>query len=206
MDNKKKTDSIMRYVVYLLCGVLLAGYSLLKWNAMSEMKYLYLAIGVIWVIYGGVRALVLAEAGPGISNGRTACGTPCLHLSPQQPQHHTVYHAGGGAEYDHRPGDQEHFGGHAGDQALCLCQDRTHIFLFFSNYRIQSNGNQLFLLKGLSSGLPCNCFYDFLGEIIMTPEVNLYSSIFIDTDLLYQFPKFFWAVPIQKLNTLGICF
>ena len=29
MDNKKKTDSIMRYVVYLLCGVLLAGYSLL---------------------------------------------------------------------------------------------------------------------------------------------------------------------------------
>lgn len=55
MDNKKKTDSIMRYVVYLLCGVLLAGYSLLKWNAMSEMKYLYLAIGVIWVIYGGVR-------------------------------------------------------------------------------------------------------------------------------------------------------
>ena len=53
MDNKKKTDSIMRYVVYLLCGVLLAGYSLLKWNAMSEMKYLYLVIGVIWVIYGG---------------------------------------------------------------------------------------------------------------------------------------------------------
>ena len=48
MDNKKKTDSIMRYVVYLLCGVLLAG-------------YLYLAIGVIWVIYGGVRALVLAR-------------------------------------------------------------------------------------------------------------------------------------------------
>lgn len=69
-----------------------------------------------------------AEAGPGISNGRTACGTPCLHLSPQQPQHHAVYHAGGGAEYDHRPGDQEHFGGHAGDQALCLCQDRTHKF------------------------------------------------------------------------------
>ena len=56
MDNKKKTDSIMRYVVYLLCG-----YSLLKWNAMSEMKYRYLAIGVIWVIYGGVRALVLAR-------------------------------------------------------------------------------------------------------------------------------------------------
>ena len=48
-------------MVYLLCGVLLAGYSLLKWNAMSEMKYLYLVIGVIWVIYGGVRALVLAR-------------------------------------------------------------------------------------------------------------------------------------------------
>ena len=80
------------------------------------------------------------------------------------------------------------------------------IFLLFSNFTIQSNCNQLFLLKGASSGPPCNCFYDFLGEIIMTPEVNLYSSIFIDTDLLYQFPKFFWAVPIQKLNTLGICF
>ena len=80
------------------------------------------------------------------------------------------------------------------------------IFLLFSNFTIQSNCNQLFLLKGASSGQPCNCFYDFLGEIIMTPEINLYSSIFIDTDLLYQFPKFFWAVLIQKLNTLGICF
>ena len=54
MDNKKKTDSIMRYVVYLLCGALLVVYSLLKWNAMSEMKYIYLAIG-------GIRALVLAR-------------------------------------------------------------------------------------------------------------------------------------------------
>lgn len=80
------------------------------------------------------------------------------------------------------------------------------IFLLFSNFMIRSNGNQLFLLKGSSSGQPCSCFYDFLGEIIMTPEINLYSSIFIDTDLLYQFPKFFWAVLIQKLNTLGICF
>ena len=57
MDNKKKTDSIMRYVVYLLCGALLVVYSLLKWNAMSEMKYIYLAIGVIWIVYGGIRAL-----------------------------------------------------------------------------------------------------------------------------------------------------
>lgn len=80
------------------------------------------------------------------------------------------------------------------------------IFLLFSNFTIQSNGNQLFLLKGASSGQLSNCFCDFLGEIIMTPEINLYSSIFIDTDLLYQFPKFFWAVLIQKLNTLGICF
>ena len=80
------------------------------------------------------------------------------------------------------------------------------IFLLFSNYRIQSNGNQLFLLKDSSSGLPCNCFYNFFGEIILTPEINLYSSIFIDTDLLYQFPKAFWAVLIQKLNTLDICF
>ena len=61
MDNKKKTDSIMRYVVYLLCGALLVVYSLLKWNAMSEMKYIYLAIGVIWIVYGGIRALVLVR-------------------------------------------------------------------------------------------------------------------------------------------------
>ena len=61
MDNKKKTDSIMRYVVYLLCGALLVVYSLLKWNAMSEMKYIYLAIGVIWIVFGGIRALVLAR-------------------------------------------------------------------------------------------------------------------------------------------------
>ena len=60
-DNKKKTDSIMRYAVYLLCGALLVVYSLLKWNAMSEMKYIYLAIGVIWIVYGGIRALVLAR-------------------------------------------------------------------------------------------------------------------------------------------------
>lgn len=121
-------------------------------------------------------------------------------------QHHAVERAREDAVEDDRTRNREDLRADAEDQPLCLCQDRTHIFLFFSNYRIQSNGNQLFLLKGLSSGLPCNCFYDFLGEIIMTPEVNLYSSIFIDTDLLYQFPKFFWAVPIQKLNTLGICF
>ena len=87
------------------------------------------------------------------------------------------------------------------------CVKIGHInFLLFSNFTIQSNGNQLFLLKDSSSGLPCNCFYDFFGEIIVTPEINLDSSIFIDTDLLYQFPKVFWAVLIQKLNTLDICF
>lgn len=87
------------------------------------------------------------------------------------------------------------------------CVKIGHIkFLLFSNFTIQSNGNQLFLLIGSSSGLLSNCFYDFLSEIILTPEVNLDSSIFIDTDFLYQFPKFFWAVLIQKLNTLGICF
>lgn len=87
------------------------------------------------------------------------------------------------------------------------CVKIGHInFLLFSNFTIQSNGNQLFLLIGSSSGQLSNCFYDFLSEIIVTPEINLYSSIFIDTDLLYQFPKVFWAVLIQKLNTLGICF
>lgn len=87
------------------------------------------------------------------------------------------------------------------------CVKIGHInFLLFSNFTIQSNGNQLFLLIGSSSSQLSNCFYDFLSEIIVTPEINLYLSIFIDTDLLYQFPKAFWAVLIQKLNTLGICF
>lgn len=85
MDNKKKTDSIMRYVVYLLCGVLLAGYSLLKWNAMSEMKYLYLAIGVIWVIYGGVRALLPSmQRNTGLTGLPTMCPAICgtSHRAP----------------------------------------------------------------------------------------------------------------------------
>lgn len=79
--------------MYLLCGVLLAGYSLLKWNAMSEMKYLYLAIGVIWVIYGGVRALVLArrQKQDRISNGRTACGTPSVCIYPPSSHSTTPY-------------------------------------------------------------------------------------------------------------------
>lgn len=72
MDNKKKTDSIMRYVVYLLCGALLVVYSLLKWNAMSEMKYIYLAIGVIWIVYGGIRALVLVRRQKQDRGGLTA--------------------------------------------------------------------------------------------------------------------------------------
>ena len=61
MDNKNLTDSLMRNILFLLCGALLGVYSLLKWNAMSEMKYIYLAIGVIWIVYGGIRALVLAR-------------------------------------------------------------------------------------------------------------------------------------------------
>ena len=42
----------------------------------------------------------------------------------QQPQHQTVYRAGGGAEHDDRPGHGEHLHGGAGDKSLCLCQDR----------------------------------------------------------------------------------
>ena len=42
----------------------------------------------------------------------------------QQPQHQTVYRAGGGAERDDRPGHGEHLHGGAGDKSFCLCQDR----------------------------------------------------------------------------------
>lgn len=44
--------------------------------------------------------------------------------SAQRPQHHAVHHAGQCAVDDHRAGNDEHFGRHAGDKALCLCQDR----------------------------------------------------------------------------------
>ena len=54
-----------------------------------------------------------------------------LLCGPQQPQHQTVYRAGGGAEHDDRPCHQEHFGGHAGDEALWLCQDRHTVFSEF---------------------------------------------------------------------------
>lgn len=47
----------------------------------------------------------------------------------QQPQHQTVYRAGGGAEHDDRPGHGEHLHGGAGDKSLWLCQDRHTIFI-----------------------------------------------------------------------------
>ena len=40
--------------------------------------------------------------------------------SAQRPQHHAVHHAGQCAVDDHRAGNDEHFGRHAGDKALCL--------------------------------------------------------------------------------------
>lgn len=61
MDNKKKPTASCAMWCICCAACCWRGSSLLKWNAMSEMKYLYLAIGVIWVIYGGVRALVLAR-------------------------------------------------------------------------------------------------------------------------------------------------
>lgn len=130
----------------------------------------------------------------------------CLHEHSRNIIDDTVKHRCRRSVENDRSRYREYLVANSGYKAFCLCQDRTHIFLLFSNYRIQSNGNQLFLLKNSSSGLLSNCFYDFFGEIIMTPEINLDSSIFIDTDFLYQFPKFFWAELIQKLNTLGICF
>ncbi len=49
----------------------------------------------------------------------------------QQPQHQTVYRAGGGAEHDDRPGHGEHLHGGAGDKSLWLCQDRHTVFSEF---------------------------------------------------------------------------
>ena len=46
----------------------------------------------------------------------------------EQHQDHAVDDAGQGAEDDDRPGDDEHLGRHAGDEALWLCQDRHTLF------------------------------------------------------------------------------
>lgn len=51
--------------------------------------------------------------------------------SAQRPQHHAVHHAGQCAVDDHRAGNDEHFGRHAGDKALWLCQDRHTVFSEF---------------------------------------------------------------------------
>ena len=49
----------------------------------------------------------------------------------QQPQHQTVYRAGGGSEHDDRPGHGEHLHGGAGDKSFWLCQDRHTVFSEF---------------------------------------------------------------------------
>lgn len=60
MDKKKKSESVMRYVIYALCGLLLVVLAVLKWGTLGELsRYLYLLLGVVWTIYGGARALRL---------------------------------------------------------------------------------------------------------------------------------------------------
>ena len=82
---------------------------------------------------GGLTAFA-AAIGIQAQYSRMACRKASHFLSPQQPQRHAVDHAGGGAEYDHRPRDEEHLRRHACDQALCLCQDRTHNFFAFLEF------------------------------------------------------------------------
>lgn len=63
MGNKKKSESISRYVIYALCGALLVLLALLRWGTLGELsRYLYLIIGIVWVFYGGIRALRLYQA------------------------------------------------------------------------------------------------------------------------------------------------
>ena len=49
-----------------------------------------------------------------------------------KPVNNPIHHACRCAVDDDRPGDGEHFGTHAGDKALCLCQVRTKFFAVFS--------------------------------------------------------------------------
>ena len=52
---------------------------------------------------------------------------PC-GLFLQQHQNHAVDHAGKRAEHDDGSCHREHLGGHAGDEALWLCQVRHTLF------------------------------------------------------------------------------
>jgi len=51
----------------------------------------------------------------------------CLHQS-EELENHPVDHRGQCSEDNDRSCHQEHLGGHAGDEALWLCQDRHTLF------------------------------------------------------------------------------
>ncbi len=48
-----------------------------------------------------------------------------------QPQHKPIHHAGRNAKGQHRPCDGKHLHAGAQHKPLCLCQLRTHIFVFY---------------------------------------------------------------------------
>ncbi len=54
---------------------------------------------------------------------------------PQQHQHEPVHHAGGEAEDQHRPGDDEHLRRHARDEALGLSQAKHNNFYILDDYK-----------------------------------------------------------------------
>lgn len=70
--------------------------------------------------------------------------------SAQRPQHYAIHHAGQCAVDDHRTGNDEHFGRHAGDEALCLCQVYPKRFFYFP---VEIRQEFFFLYYEASSGI-----------------------------------------------------
>lgn len=59
---------------------------------------------------------------------------PSLSGQPKDGQNQPVDHARADAVDDHRPRDREDLDRRARDEALCLCQDRTHNFFAFLEF------------------------------------------------------------------------
>ena len=81
------------------------------------------------------------------NNGKGLSGLPCRGTPDRsffrfvrplyqadKPADHPIEHAGDGAVGNDRPGDGEQLCPHPQNEALCLCQDRTHNFFAFLEF------------------------------------------------------------------------
>lgn len=58
-DKNKRPESLLRYGIYMLCGAALLALTLPRLSEMNALKYVYLALGAFWLIWGGAKAVRL---------------------------------------------------------------------------------------------------------------------------------------------------